>query len=299
MKVLVIGATGFIGRHLAKKLLEQKDDTVFCLVRNLKKAQFLQELGAELIYGDVADKSSLEKVSGCKIDIVFHCAGFVDNKNPQLLHKINVVGTENVCQLCLNLGVKRLIYLSSVAVVSGNKEIPLNENLPYSSTNIYGESKIEAERKVWEYRKKGLPVVILRPPMIYGEDEPHLMKLLLFLLKHRLLPLVNKGKNKLHLAYVENVVAAMLFSLNKEEFLKDSFFVADKEVLTVGEIFTIMSKAIGARPPFVVPKGLTPLLLHLPYAGRRIKFFLKTGFTVLKGLNLWDLFHPILPEKAL
>ncbi|MBU2265578.1 MAG: NAD(P)-dependent oxidoreductase [Candidatus Omnitrophica bacterium] len=275
MKVLVTGATGFIGRHLVKKLAKDKRYEIFCLLRNLKKAKLLESLDIEIISGDITDKQFLEKLNGYSFDLIFHCAACVENSNPEKLKTVNVEGTRNICELALNQGVSRLIYLSSVAVVSGNKEVPLIEDLPLAATNPYGESKLEAEKVVWEYRDKGLPVVILRPPMVYGEDEPHMLTILLKLLKWRILPLVNQGMSKLHLVYIENVVSGMIFCLDKPECLKGSFFIADKEVLTTGEIFDIFARAVKAKPPFRLPKSIETMLLSLPWAGKKFKFFLK------------------------
>ena len=100
-------------------------------------------------------------------------------------------------------------------------------------------------------------------------------RLLLFLLKFRALPIIAKGKSKFHLVYVKNVVEAMIFSLTKSEFTKGSFFIADQEILSSKDVFEIFSKAIGARPSFNLPAFLEPLLLNLPYFGKKLKFFLK------------------------
>jgi len=275
MNVLVTGATGFIGRHLVKRLCELGGCNVFCLVRNPNKAKALEPLGVKFIYADITDKASLDKLLGYKIDVVFHCAAHVDNKPLGLLWKANVEGTENICELALKLKAGRLVYLSSVAVIAGNFQTPLVEDLPYRATNSYGESKIEAEKKAIEYRKKGLGVVIIRPPMVYGEDEPHALKSLLNLLRLRIFPLVGKARNKLHLVYVENVVEAMIYSLSREEFLKGSFFVADNEALSLRQIFTVLSRAIGAKPPFNIPDFLKPLILKIPYIGKKINSLLK------------------------
>ncbi|MCF7907724.1 MAG: NAD(P)-dependent oxidoreductase [Candidatus Omnitrophica bacterium] len=285
MNVLVTGATGFIGRHLVRELLHHKKYDVFCFVRNPKKAKLLEGLGAQLIYGDITDKKSLAKLKGYKIDLAFHCAAYVENKNIKKLHQVNVQGTRNVCDICLEHRVSRLVYLSSVAVISGNTELPLREDLPFAATNAYGESKIEAEKVALEFRNKGLAITILRPPIVYGEDEPHALKFLLKLLKARLLPLINQGENILHLAYVENVVSAMLFCLESDEFLKGSFFVADKEALRVKDIFKALAKGIGAKPPGRLFKLTELLLLNLPGIGKKISFFLKDRIYSLKRIE--------------
>jgi len=129
--------------------------------------------------------------------------------------------------------------------------------------------------------------VILRPCMVYGEGEPHMLRQLLTLLKFKIFPLINGGRNKFHLVYVKNVVDAMIFSLNKDEFLKEAFFVADNEVLTVKEVFTILSKAINLSPPWNLPRGLTPFLLNIPLVGKRLRFFLKDRvYSIEKIKNL-------------
>ena len=273
--VLVTGATGFIGRHLVEELAKKNSYNIFCITRDLHKAKFLDNFGVNIIQADITQKPSLDKVRGFKIDIIFHCAGDVESTNPALLYKINVLGTENICQLAFELGVEWLVYTSSVAVVSANEDVPLTEDLSYKATNIYGESKIEAEKKALEYREKGLKIVIIRPPMVYGEDEPHMMKFLLFLLKYRLLLLINRGENKFHLAYVKNVVELMIYSLSNDAFLEETFFIADKEVLSAREVFKIMTEAIGAKLPLNMPNPIEVLLLHLPYLGKRLKFFTK------------------------
>ena len=274
MNVLITGSTGFIGKFLVRRLSKSVFN-IFCLVRSKEKAKILEPLGVKFIYADITRDKSLEKILNYKIDVLFHCAGYVKNRNRNLLHKINVLGTENICGLAKKLNVERMVYLSSVSVVSGNDCMPLHEDLSYKATNMYGESKIEAEKKVIDYRKKGLRSVILRPCGVYGEGEPHMLGLLLRLLKFRLLPLIDDGRKKLHLVYVKNVVEAMIFSLNNDEFLKGTVFVADNEVLTIKEVFTILSRAINLSAPWNVPMILNPFLLNTPFIGKRLEFFLK------------------------
>ncbi|MCX5708530.1 MAG: NAD(P)-dependent oxidoreductase [Candidatus Omnitrophica bacterium] len=240
MKVLVTGATGFIGGNIVEDLVKEGHE-VFALVRKTSSMDHLASLGVKFVFGDITDKDSLYAITG-KFDAVFHCAAYVGDKNWKKLKSVNIGGTESVCKLALRLSVERLIYLSSVAVVSGHFQVPLTEDLSYSATNLYGESKIEAERIVWDFRRKGLPSAILRPSMVYGENEPHLLKSILFLIKHRLFPIVGGGKNKLHLSYVKNVSQAAIMALHNEGFLKGVYFVADKEILTAGEIYSLMAQ---------------------------------------------------------
>jgi len=274
MNILVTGATGFIGRNLIEELSKHKGYTIFCLVRHSSNIEPLKFYRVKFIYADITLKDTLDKITQ-KFDVIFHCAALVDDKNEEELYKVNVLGTENICQLAQRLKSGRLVYLSTVAVVSGNPQIPLVEDLPYKATNLYGQSKVEAEKIVVAYRKAGLPVVILRPCMVYGEEEPHMLKSILTLLNKKLLPLINGGRNEWHLVYVKNVVAAMIFALKNDAFLEGSFFVADEEVLTTKEVMNTMACAIGSKPPWELPQSLTFFLRHTPFIGKKVNFLTK------------------------
>ncbi|MCF7871140.1 MAG: NAD(P)-dependent oxidoreductase [Candidatus Omnitrophica bacterium] len=273
--ILVTGATGFIGSHLIKRLMGLEQYSIVAISRFPEKAKNLKNEKIKLIKADITKKATLKKLTKLPINIIIHCAACVEAKKQKKLNKVNVEGTENICKLAVELGVERFIYLSSVSVVSGNRRIPLVENLPYFATNAYGQSKLEAEKKVLVYRRKGLPAAILRPPMVYGEDEPHALPVLVKYLKRRMIPLLEGGKHKLHLAYVKNVVEAIIFALENKEMLKDSFFVADEQVLTTREVFKKMAEGAGAKYPLSLPRFLTPFFCNFPFLGRYFKFFLK------------------------
>ncbi|MCK4912399.1 MAG: NAD(P)-dependent oxidoreductase [Candidatus Omnitrophica bacterium] len=299
MNILIAGATGFIGKNLVEELAKENKYNLFCLVRNLKKAKVLEPYGAKLIHGDITDKASLDKILNYKIDIIFHNAAYVDSKNPNLLYKTNVLGSKNICELALSLGVEKVIYTSSVAVVSGNPQVPLIEELPFKATNIYGQSKIEAEEVVLKYRKKGLKIVIVRPPMVYGEAEPHMMKILLFITKYRLFPLIDKGEARFHLGYVKNVASAMVFLLNKEEAAEGSFFLGDEEVLTAREVFDTFSKVLGVKLLPSLPSWLKPVVISLPFIGRKLSFFAKDRVYSLERIKLLGFKAPFKARESL
>jgi nucleoside-diphosphate-sugar epimerase len=274
LRILVTGATGFIGRNLIGELIK-KGHEVFVLVRKTSNLDFLRSQPVKFVYADLTEEKSLQPLAGYNFEAIFHCAGSVENRNWKKLFTVNVVGTENICRLAQESKVKKFIYTSSVSVVSGNKEVLLTEELPFSATNLYGLSKIEAEKKVLEFRQKGLPTAIFRPCMVYGENEPHLLDSMLWLLKHRLLPIVDEGKAKMHLVYVRNVADAMIQALSDERFMEGAFFLADAEILTTKEIFSIFSQAIKGPATFILPSWLTPLFVNLPFMGKKIKFLLK------------------------
>ncbi len=274
MNILVTGATGFIGNALARRLLKDPGDKVFCLVRNNSRVRRLAEYPVQLIYGDITDLTALRAIPE-RFDVVFHCAAFVDDRDPVRLHTVNVDGSRNIFQYALEKKVSRVVYLSSVAVVSGNPQVPLTEDLPYAVTNHYGQSKREAEEIALQYRAKGLKMAIIRPSMVYGPQEPHAMKFLLFLIKQRMFPLFNHGRQQLHMVYVETVVDSLIFALQNDACLEGTYFIADKEVMTAAQTMAIMAEALGVKPPDPVPWWVEAVLTRLPLLGKRIKFFQK------------------------
>ncbi|MDD5613606.1 MAG: NAD(P)-dependent oxidoreductase [Candidatus Omnitrophica bacterium] len=297
MKVLITGATGFIGSHLAKRLV--LDHEVFCLIRSRKKAQAVLPGNIVPLSCDISDSKGLKKILTCNFDVIYHCAGYVSNKDRLNLYKVNVLGTENICRLALDLNVRRFVHLSSIAVVAGNSEANLVEDLPYRAGNIYGESKIESEKVALKYKREGLSTAVLRPCMVYGEDEPHLLRTLLFLVKHKLYPLLNGGENLFHLVYVENVVDAMILASSKNSFLEKPVFVADKEVLKLKDVADIMADAIGAKRPLRFPRSLTPFFIKLPLIGDKFKLLIKDRSYSTERLLSYGFQHRFSTQEAL
>lgn len=272
--VLITGATGFIGRFLTQELCSRGYTDITAIVRRTSNTGFLKNKGVKIVLGDVADKESLGAVRG-EYDVVFHCAGLVSDGNEKALSQVNILGTENVCRWAFERKIKRFIYVSSVAVNSGNTEVPLTENRPYKATSLYGLSKLEAEKIAVGFRERGLSMVIVRPCMVYGEGEPHMVPFLARIIRSRLLFLPNRGKTKLHLVSVRNVAACLVHCMEDARASGEVFNVADNEVLTVGEIFEIFAKSLGCPNPFLLSYPLTKFFILMPFFGKRIKFLCK------------------------
>lgn len=271
-KILITGATGFIGRSLVKELLGKGHSDITALVRKSSDTAFLKKNGVTLVYADLADKRSLNSVAG-EWGIVFHCAGLVGNYGLGKLRRVNLEGTKNICRLAFERKAAKFIYLSSIAVNSGNPEIPLTEKLPYKPTNNYGISKMEAEIVVREYLGKGLPAVILRPCMVYGEGEPHMTNFLAALLRLRL-PIPYLPDKRWHLLSVSNLAACLLRCMGDPAALGETFNIADKEVLSVRDIFKIFADSWDTKPPARL--GLSGSLLEsVPLIGKQLGFFYK------------------------
>lgn len=274
MKILITGATGFVGRHLVVELFEGGFDDVSVLVRGTSDLSLLSEYPVTFVYGDVTDMQSLQQIRE-EFDVIFHCAGCVQNCDKVSLWAVNVDGTGNICEFALAKKAQKLIYVSSVAVVSGNSDVPLREDMPYAATNLYGQSKLDGEKKAVEYMHKGLPMVIVRPPMIYGEDEPHMLGFITKLIKYGLFILPVKGESKLHISYVRNVSDFLVECMINEKALGNTYFIADKDVLTAAQVFGFLARGMGKREPRLAGKIFTQLMFKIPGIGRRLRFFAK------------------------
>ena len=268
MKVLITGATGFIGKSLAARIA-LRGHTVIACGRSLDK---LKDLSRNItpVYLALEDKNTILKIlQKEKPDIIYHSAALIYGSWENLM-RVNSLGTENLFRAALESGVKKIVHLSSVAAVSGNEEVPLKEETPLKANGAYGESKIEAEKIALEYRKKGLKIAIIRPPMVYGPLEPHGFPYLIGFLRKRMLPVPGSGENKIHMVSVENLVDVLELALSKDEIYEGAYFVADKEALTLRELLFFIAEFAGAKSPFVIPESVARIISKLPFIGKRI-----------------------------
>lgn len=178
MRVLVTGATGFIGAALAERLTA-RGDRVRALVRATSRTVALERLGAELVRGDVREASTLPPaVEGC--DAVVHLAGAVKALRPSEFFAANGEGTRHVAEACARAAQPpRLVYVSSLAAAGPAREgRPRREADPPAPVSRYGESKLAGERAVRAVAER-VEASIVRPPIVYGPRDQELMPQLL------------------------------------------------------------------------------------------------------------------------
>lgn len=175
-KVLITGATGFIGKHLTAHLCRE-GLRVFALVRDPKKSDDLKKLGAELIAGDVTDSLSLLHAIEGK-DIVYHLAGKIAYKSSERadMEKVNVKGTQKVVDACVTHNTPHFIHMSSVVAIGASfTPTVLNENSPYNIAHLnlgYFDTKHRAEQIVQTaVSHNGLNAYILNPSTVYGAGD--------------------------------------------------------------------------------------------------------------------------------
>jgi len=211
MFALVTGAGGFLGRYIVEQLLA-RGDRVRALVRSEEPE--LQSIGAEIARADVRDREAT--VAACAdVDVVFHVAGLSGIWGPwEKYYGVNVVGTENVLEGCRRHGVGRLVYTSSPSVTfDGRDQCGIDESAPYASRWLchYPHTKAIAEQKILAANgKKGLLTCALRPHLIWGPRDRHLVPRLLGRARYGELRRVGRGKNLIDMVYVENAAAAHL-----------------------------------------------------------------------------------------
>ncbi len=253
MRVLVTGATGFIGSSIVRELLTQGYQ-VRVLVREQSNTRNLDGLNIEVAYGDITNADSLgPALQGCSR--LFHSAALYSFwvKERALLYKINVDGTRNVLQAAKEAGIDRVVYTSSVAALAvpvGKR--PTTEETPVDFTQIVGDykkSKYYAEQVALEYARAGLPVVIVNPSFPVGPRDikptPTGQTILDFL--NRKLPAyIETGMNVVD---VEDVAVGHLLAAERGKI--GQRYILGGTDMTMGQLLQTLSEITGLPAPRV------------------------------------------------
>lgn len=170
MKILITGATGYVGHRLALVLAERNNE-VHILVRNPDSGNIPQHKNIKVFAGDITDKQSITSaIKECKQ--VYHVAALVKafDKDSSLFYKVNVQGTQNLLESALEIGVEKFVFTSSCSVIGPTIKAAMCENDKRISPldNDYDATKYLAENLVKEYGKKGLHTVIVSPSKVFG-----------------------------------------------------------------------------------------------------------------------------------
>ena len=210
MNALVTGGGGFLGLYIVERLVG-RDDRVRSLARGSHPQ--LDTLGVESIRGDVGDARAA--ADACKgMDVVFHVAGVAGIWGPwDHYYQINTVGTRNIVAGCRAHGVGRLVYTSSPSVTfDGTDQAGVDESAPYPRRWLchYAHTKALAEQHVLSADGDGLLTCALRPHLVWGPRDAHLVPRLLDRARRGKLWRVGDGTNLIDTVYVENAAAAHL-----------------------------------------------------------------------------------------
>jgi 2-alkyl-3-oxoalkanoate reductase len=209
---LVTGGGGFLGRAIIRQLVARGDR-----VRSLARGRypFLDELGVESIAGDIRDPVLVERA--CRdVDVVFHVAAIAGIWGPwRTYYEINTLGTQNVVLACQHAGVPRLVYTSSPSVTfDGRDQCGVDESVPYPPSWLahYPHTKALAEQHVLAASGSELATCSLRPHLIWGPEDQHLIPRLIERARRGQLRQVGNGTNLVDAVYVENAAAAHLLA---------------------------------------------------------------------------------------
>lgn len=271
MKVLVTGGTGFVGYHLVSRLLELNHE-VTCLVRESSNTEWLDSLkNINYVYGELVDPESL--INAVKEqDWIFHLAGVVIALDREGYFRINRDGTANLIQTVLqhNPHLKKFIYVSSQAAGGPSKPgKPRTEDMPANPVTHYGESKLAAEKVLSKFQNE-LPILIIRPPSVYG---PHDIGVLTFfqLINYRLQVYFIGNDLHLSLIYVQDLVNGMLQLATADLPNGEIFYIDDGSPLSLKQIQGVIARVMEKKtlklpiPRFALypVAGISELINHI------------------------------------
>jgi nucleoside-diphosphate-sugar epimerase len=239
-KILVTGAGGFIGGWLVELLYLTGHRNVRAGIRRWSSGARIGRFPVEIVLCDVLNYGQVaQALRG--IDAVIHCATGPAN--------VIVKGTENLLQASSQYGLKKFIHLSTIDVY-GNAAGEVDETFPMRPTReMYGVSKIDAERICWTFAEKGLPVVVIRPSVVYGPySKLWVTKLAERLRSGKWGTLRQIGEGLCNLVYVQDLITAIFLCLKSEKATGQAFNISGPEVITWNEYFRRFNAALGLPP---------------------------------------------------
>ncbi|MEE8143597.1 MAG: NAD-dependent epimerase/dehydratase family protein, partial [Planctomycetota bacterium] len=252
MRALVTGGGGFLGGAIVSQLVKRGDDVV-----SFSRGRYpeLEGLGVTTLVGDLADARSVARaVKGC--DVVFHVAAKAGIWGSyRHYYQTNVLGTENVLAACCQQGRPPLIYTSTPSVVyAGRDQEGVDETAPYPEKFLahYPRTKAMAERRVLAAGREGLATVSLRPHLMWGPRDHHLVPRLISRARAGKLRLIGTRPNKVDSIYVENAAEAHLLAADclarNPSISGRSYFISQGEPLPLAELINRILEAAELPP---------------------------------------------------
>ena len=287
MRVLVTGAAGFTGGHLARALLAA-GDSVRALTRLPEPA--LTRAGAEVVTGDLRDAAAVERAAA-GVEVVYHIAAIYRQAGlrDEVYRAINAAAVRTVIDAAARGGARRVVHCSTVGVHGDIEHPPAREDAPLRPGDIYQVTKLEGERIARVAAEDtGLEVVIARPTGIYGPGDRRLLKLFRGVARRRF-AILGSGRIFYHLTYIDDLVAGFRLCATVMAAAGRTYILAGPEVTTLNELVAIVAAEAGVAPPrlhlpvwpFWTAGALcesvcAPFGLEPPLYRRRVDFFTKS-----------------------
>ena len=270
MKILLTGATGFLGAHTASKLLDHRH-TVYLLGRNFDRdytrMQILFRRGALPVQIDLRDRGAV--IDACRgMDAVIHAGALSAAWGSRAeFEAVNVDGTQSVLDGSAAAGVTRLVHISSPAVMfTGADHVEADESWPYAPqfSSHYAATKKQAEVLVNTAHARGLPTVILRPKAIFGPGDQALLPRLLAAARAGRLRQFGSGENRVDLTYVENVAHAIMLALEARAAVGKTYFITNGEHVQLWPMIRRLLQSLH------LPHRLQPVPIPVAMAAARM-----------------------------
>lgn len=263
MRVMVTGGGGFLGREIVRRLLA-RGDAVHTFQRGVYPD--LEALGATTTRGDLTDADAVHLAAkGC--DAILHVAAKAGVWGPyEGFYQANVVGTRNVIDAARQCGIAQVVYTSSPSVVfGGHDENGIDESAPYPNHYLtaYPATKAIAERLVLDANDQQLSTVALRPHLIWGPGDPHLVPRIIERAKAGRLRLVGRRDNLVDSTYVGNAAAAHLAALDRlgpdAACAGKAYFITNGEPIPMADLINRILAAAGLPP---VSRRISPRIAY-------------------------------------
>lgn len=281
--ILVTGATGFLGTHLVRRLTAERR-AVCCVVRSTANVTALRQHSPELVTGDINDPPSLRQAMD-GVTAVVHLVAIIRERGSATFHRINYLGTQAVVEAAQEARVPRFIHVSAL----GARPDP---SFPY----LY--SKWRAEEAV---ANSGVPYVIFRPSVMFGEGDEFINMLAQLLRVSPIFLIPGSGKTPFQPIWVEDVVSCLIAALKRDDLLGRTLEIGGPQHLTYEEIVDTITHAIGVKRlkihvPILLMRLavniMESLLPHPPATAHQLSMLQLDNTTQLTTLELTFGFQP-------
>jgi nucleoside-diphosphate-sugar epimerase len=263
-KILVTGASGFVGYHVVAAL-HAAGFAVRCLVRAHSRLDLIEAFGPELTQGDVTQPETLPPVVR-DVDAVVHCAGLTRARRPAGFFAVNAEGTRNLCDACAGTGgrLQQLITIGSLAALgpAADPETPVTEDDPPHPVGAYGRSKLAGQQVAASFRDR-FPVTILLPPAVYGPADVDFLAYFR-LIKYGVMPYIGRQARSLSLLHAEDLARAVVLCLQNPASRQRDYLLEDGARHTWEEVAATMSRVMDRNPLTIrLPEGLARVAARL------------------------------------